>query len=171
MDYQIKINSEVGTEIITTADVKDYARITTTDDDTLIGRMITQARIWAENYISKDIVSKNRSYYIASTNGTFDLPFAPVTSISEITINGTATTDYEILGLDNTTIELDAGSAERVKITYITSGISDSLVKQALLQLVATYYDNRSDFEIGKTINMIPTDVTTILQSYKTMYI
>ncbi|HAI17698.1 MAG TPA: hypothetical protein DCM10_06560, partial [Xanthomarina gelatinilytica] len=50
------MNSTTGSEIVTTADVKSYARIDTSADDTLIARMITQARIWCENYISRDIV-------------------------------------------------------------------------------------------------------------------
>ena len=110
---QIKINSTTGSEILTTQNVKDYVRIDTTADDNLITAMISQARIWCENYITRDIVAKNRTYYLDSTNGIFDLPFGPISSISEITIDGTATTSYEILGLDNETIELDQGPAER----------------------------------------------------------
>jgi len=172
---QIKINSTLGNEIISIAEVKDYVRIDTSADDALIGHMITQARIWSENYISRDIVAKNRTYYLdATATGLFDLPFGPVASISEITISGTATTAYEILGLDNETIELDQGSAERVKITYATAGLSDSLLKQALLQLVSTYYDNRADFIGGSannSVNEIPTNVKSILSSYKTMFL
>ena len=124
---QIKINTTTGSELLTTQNVKDYVRIDTTADDTLISEMITQARIWSENYISRDIVAKNRSYYLDETNGIFDLPFGPIASISQITIKGTATTDFEILGLDNETIELDQGPAERVLITYVTTGINNSL--------------------------------------------
>lgn len=168
---QIKINSTTGSELLTTQEVKDFVRIDTTSDDTIISAMITQARIWCENYISKDIVAKNRSYYIDKTNGVFDLPFAPVASISEITIDGTATTSYEVLGLDNETIELDAGPSERVKITYVTNGINDALIKQAMLQLISTYYDNRADFKTGVTISEIPTSTKSILSSYKTMFV
>jgi uncharacterized phiE125 gp8 family phage protein len=103
---QIKINTTLGSEIITASEVKNYVRIDTAADDALIATMITQARIWAENFISRDIVSKNRTYYIDRTDtGLFDLPFSPVASISEITINNIITTNYEILGLDNETIE------------------------------------------------------------------
>jgi len=168
---QIKINATLGSEIITTTDVKNYVRIDTSADDALIDRMIIQARIWAENFISRDIVSKNRTYYIDNTDtGLFDVPFAPITSISEVSINNTATTNYEILGLDNETIELDQGSADRVKITYITSGLNDALIQQALLQLVSTYYDNRADFVSG-SVSEIPTNVKMILSSYKTMFL
>ena len=40
-----------------------------------------------------------------------------------------------------------------------------------MLQLVATYYDNRGDFVVGKLLNVIPTSVRDILDSEKTMYI
>lgn len=168
---QIKINSTLGNEILSVQEVKDYVRIDTSADDALLLGMISQARIWCENYISRDIVSKNRTYYIDITpSGLFDLPFGPITSVDEITIDGTATTAYEILGLDNETIELDQGSAERVKITYITAGLNDSLLKQAMLQLISTYYDNRAEFVEG-SVSEVPTNVRVILSSYKTMFI
>lgn len=167
---QIKINSTTGSELLTTQNVKDYVRIDTSDDDSIISAMITQARIWCENFISRDIVAKNRTYYLDETNGLFSLPFGPISSISSITIKGTATTDYEILGLDNETIELDGGPAQQVKVTYVTSGQNDSLLKQAMLQLISTYYDNRSDFTSG-TISEIPTSTKTILLSYKSMFL
>ena len=50
---QIKINSTTGSEIVTATQVKNFARIDTSVDDDLIGRQITQARIWCENYISR----------------------------------------------------------------------------------------------------------------------
>ena len=109
-----------------------------------------------------------------STNGIFDIPFAPVSSISSVTIDGTATTNYTMIGLDNETMELDAGDSEKVKVTYVTSGLDDSLLIQAILQLTATYYDNRSDVFEGSSRfgNVeIPTSVKNILSSYRTMFI
>jgi len=170
---QIKINSTIGSELLTVQNVKDYVRIDTSADDSIIGEMITQARIWCENYISRDIVPKTRTYYLDSTNGIFDLPFGPVTSIQTVSINNTAITGYEVLGLDNETIELDGGYAERVKIEYTTSGLNDPLIKQSMLQLISTYYDNRADFIEGTSFNVdgIPTKSKNILSSYKYMFI
>ena len=67
---QIRVNSLIGTELITIDDVKLYAKIDTSVDDSLITNMISQARIWCENYISRDIISKNRTYYMDETNTT-----------------------------------------------------------------------------------------------------
>lgn len=168
---QMKINSTTGSEILTTSEAKDFIRVDTSADDTIIGQMITQARIWCENYISRDIVAKNRTLYLASVNDRFVLPFSPVSSISSVTVEGTATTDYETYGLDDTIISLNMLPSKEVKVTYVTSGQDDSLLKQAISQLVATYYDNRNDFVLGTIVNEVPTSVKNILSSYKNMFI
>jgi len=168
---QITINSTTGNEIISIQDVKDFARIDTSADDTLITLMIETARVWCENYISRDIVPKNRTYYLDATQtGLIDLPFSPVASIESITINDVAAT-YTILGLNNESIELDGGAAEKVKITYITEGINHALIKLAMLQTISTYYDNRADFVQGANVHLIPTNAKQILSSYKSMFV
>lgn len=167
---QIKINSTTGSEIITTSDVKNYVRIDTSADDSLINRMITQARIFCENYISRDIVAKNRTYYLSQTEAIIDIPFGPVASISSVTSEGNAA-DYTVKGLDNERIELDGGSAKDVKITYVTAGLSDDLIKNAMLQFVSTLYDNRSDYKTGTIVQDVPTETRALLNSYKTMFI
>ena len=167
---QIKINSTTGSEIVALSAVKSFARIDTSADDTIIQRMIVQARIWCENYISRDIVAKNRTYYVPKTSGVFDIPFGPISSIESVTIDGTAFTGYSSVGLDNETIDLD-GYAEKVKVTYITSGLSDDLLKQTILQLVATLYENRSDYVVGSEVNLVPTETKKVLASYKNMFV
>lgn len=167
---QVKINSTTGSEIVTSTDLKLYARIDTSADDAIISRMITQARIWCENYISRDIVAKNRSYYLDETEGIFSIPFGPVDSITSIVANTVSVTHTNI-GLDKETIELDGGPAVKVTVVYITEGLNDSLLQQAILQLASTYYENRSDFVIGKNVSEIPTDTRDILNSYKAMFL
>lgn len=166
--HDIKINSVTGSEIVSTQDVKDFVRIDTSADDTIIDRMITAARIWCENYIGKDIVAKNRTFYLQQVDDRFTLPFAPVASISSVTSEGTAVT-YESYGLDDTMIEIKSLPADEVKVTYVTTGLTDDLVKEAILHLVATMYDYRADFVDGN-VNEVPNSTKKLLQSFKTMY-
>lgn len=168
--HQVKINSTTGTEVISTADVKLYARIDTTADDTLIGQMITQARIVAENYISRDIVAKNRTYYQSEVLKRFEIPFSPVTTISSITVDST-TAAHTVYGLDKSIIELSELPAKEVEVIYITTGLNDSAIKEALLQLTSTLYENRIDFIEGKTTAEIPTNTKELLSSYKALFI
>lgn len=167
---QIKINSTTGSEILTVSDVKNYVRIDTSADDTLIGRMITEARIYCENYISRDIVAKNRTYYLSETDALINIPFGPVSSISTVTSEGNAA-DYTVKGLDNERIELDGGRSKEVKITYVTTGLSDDLIKNAMLQFISTLYDNRADFVTGTIVADVPTETRALLGSYKNMFI
>jgi len=166
--HDIKINSVTGSEVVTTQNVKDFVRIDTSADDTIIDRMITTARIWCENYIGKDIVAKNRTFYLQEVDQRFTLPFAPIASISSVTSEGTAI-DYDTYGLDDTVIEIGTLPADEVKVTYITSGLTDSIIKDAILHLVATMYDYRADFIEG-TVSEVPVKTKDLLQSFKTMY-
>lgn len=168
---QVKINSTTGSELVTTSEAKDFIRVDASADDTIIGEMITEARIWIENYISKDLVAKTRTYYTPFQKERFVLPFAPVASITSVTVDGTAAT-YEVKGLDNEIVELNELPAKEVQVAYTTAGLDDSLLKQAVLRLVSTFYDNRAEFVIGqRQVNIIPINVKSILSGYKTMFI
>ena len=132
--------------------------------------MIVQARVWIENYLSRDIVSKTRSLYLATVNERFSLPFSPIASVQTITIDGTTTTNFQTYGLNELIVELEDLPSENVIVNYTTTGFKYDLIKQAMLQLVSTYYDYRTDFVEGN-LNMIPTNVRNILSSEKSMFI
>jgi uncharacterized phiE125 gp8 family phage protein len=168
----IKINSTVGSEIVTVAEAKSFIRIDTSDDDTLLGTIIEEARLVCENYISADIVSKNRTYYLESANDRFEVPFSPITSISSVTVEGSAAA-HTSYGANNEILSLEKLAAKDIVITYITTGINNGLLKQAILQLVSTLYDNRSDITVMQGISFvkIPTDVKTLLSSMKNPFI
>lgn len=168
--HQIKVISESATEIISVADAKNYIRIDTTADDTLLASMITSARIQAENYISRDIVAKNRVYYIPKCDGEIDLLFGPVDAVNSVTVKGAAAT-YTTLGLGDLTIVLDGGPAINIEVDYDTEGMNDGLLKQVLLQMVSTLYDNRTDYVQGITVNELPSNFRRILDGYKYMFV
>jgi hypothetical protein len=169
---EIKITATTGSEIVTVSAAKDFIRIDTSDDDTLIGTMIEQARLWCENYISRDIVAKTRVYYLEEATKRFEVPFAPLASITSITAEGVAAS-YDTFGVYDEVILLDSLPAKDIKVTYTTAGMDDGLLQQAILQLVSTYYDNRADFIVMQGVSFVevPTKVTQILNSYKLMFI
>jgi hypothetical protein len=49
--------------------------------------------------------------------------------------------------------------------------MTDSFLIQANLQMISNLYDNRADFVVGSIVSEIPTDVKSILSSYKAMFI
>lgn len=67
-------------------------------------------------------------------------------------------------------IELE-GSARDVIIEFTTTGMSDGILKQALLMMVSTYYDNRTDFVTGMTVNDVPSASAKLLDGLKSVFI
>lgn len=169
---QAKITATTGSEIVTVTDAKDYIRIDTSDDDTLLGNMIEQARIWCENYIGQDIVAKTRQYYLEYADDRFEIPFAPVSAISSVTIEGNSA-EYDTYGLRSDIIALNKLAAKDIIVTYTTTGLDDGLLQQAILQLVSTFYDNRADFIVMQGVSFveIPANVKHILAPYKNSFI
>lgn len=168
---QIQINEVLGSEIITVSDAKNFIRIDTSADDTLLGIMIEAAHTAAENYMSRDIIAKNRSYYLDRVpDGLIDIPWGPVDEIISVQINKIAETGYKVYGLGDKMIELE-GNARDVIVKYTTTGMSDGILKQALLMMVSTYYDNRTDYVIGMTVNDVPSASAKLLDGLKSVFI
>jgi len=167
---QIKINDVIGVPIISRADAKNYIRIDTTADDTLIDMMIEAAHTAAENYMSRDIIAKERTYYLDySDSGFIDVPFGPVASVDDVTVKGIVVS-FSVYGLGDPMVEITP-LGTNIKIDFTTEGMSDGLLKQALLMMVSTYYDNRTDFVTGMTVNEVPSASAKLLDGIKSVFI
>ena len=177
----VQIDSVTGSEIVPTSEFKSYARIETSDDDTVIAEMIKAARKKCEAFINRDIVAKTRSLFIGNLKPSGEygdlyrkkakivLPFAPITAITSVQTqasDGTLTSiTYDSYGLEDKYLEVASSYNKNIKIVYTTTGLSNDDLKIAIKQLAATYYDNRSDFVQGN-INTIPTNAQSMLDPY-----
>lgn len=167
---QIYINSVLGSEPVTLTEAKNYIRVDTDADDLLITNMIEQARIYLENYICRDIVAKDRTFFLDNAITVINIPFAPVETISTVTVEG-STASFTEVGLKKEMIELNELPAKRIKITYQTSGLVDGAIKQAILQMASTLYDNRADFVTGSITQEIPLDARRLVAMHKVSFI
>ena len=177
----VQIDSTTGSEIVANSELKDYARIETSDDDTIVSELIKAAREKCEAYINRDIVAKTRTLFISDVNRSGEygdlyrrdikivLPFAPITAITSVQTqasDGTLTSiTYDSYGLEDKYLEVASSYNKNIKIVYTTTGLSNDDLKIAIKQLAATYYDNRSDFVQGN-INTIPTNAQSMLDPY-----
>jgi hypothetical protein len=167
---QIKINDVIGTPIISRAETKNYIRVDTTADDTLIDLMIQAAHTAAENYMSRDIIAKERTYYLDDMpSGFIDVPFGPVASVDEVTAQDIPV-PFTVFGLGDPIVEIQP-LCRNIKIDFTTEGMNDGLLKQALLMMVSTYYDNRTDFITGQTVNEVPSSSAKLLDGIKSVFI
>ena len=177
----VQIDSTTGSEVVSTTELKNYARVETSDDDTIIANMVIAAREKCEAIINRDIVAKTRSLFISNLNHSGEygdlyrrrtkivLPYAPITSITSVqtqSSDGTLTSiSYDAYGLEDKYIEVSSSYQKNIKVVYTTTGLSYDDIKLAIKQLATTYYDNRQDFKSG-SITGIPTNVQNILSPY-----
>lgn len=146
IDYKF---SNEGAEPVTLSEAKASIKVPAaiTSDDTLITQLITAARKKIEMYLGISLVSRTVDLYMDINNcEPADLPFGPVTAVTEITNSDDETVDadnYKVVGLNNK--QLDYPNAGKVTITFTTAGASDAEYKTYILRQVAWLYENRGD--------------------------
>ena len=165
----LQIDSTTGSELVSASEIKSYARIETSSDDTLIGILNTAARPSCEDYIN--IPEKGGNYDgLYADRYKIVLPYAPINAITSVQTQESdgslKTASFDSYGFDDKYIILTGLPNEDIKIVYTTTGMTDSALKLAILQLATTYYDNRTDFVAGN-ITEIPSSVKKILDPFK----
>ena len=155
MQYREKAGQTL-TEPVTVAEFKTYSGYSGSDQDTLLGELITSARKWFEEYTGFSVISKSyevRYYYEDAVDDYFELPFSPVSSITSVEISGTAI-DYDERGLDvisirpySTIIASSSTDEKYIDVEFIA--VADATqIKQAstaILRIVLDWFDNRKD--------------------------
>ena len=130
------------TEPVTLDEAKNWLRIDTTADDTLITNLIISARRKAERYLNRDIVAKQREAYWTYVDEDINLPYT-TNGVTSVSVDGNAltlNTDYEVLGLDNPKIRILNNPVEKVQINYTTANFSNSEIEIGILMLIEESY-------------------------------
>jgi len=179
-----KVTTAPATEIWTVSEVKDYLKVDTSADDTLISTLIQSARQAAESYLNQALITQTITEKLDRlSNPLLYLSVSPVISVSSFQYadsnNSTQTFDAANYVVDtfNKPARLSVafgkswptlyGNINDVTITY-TAGYSTQpsgvpyQIRQAILMMVADSYDNREDY-----IKKLPTASEYLLDQYR----
>lgn len=170
--------SATGSEPVSVSEAKAWGLIDTDADDTIIGFMITSVRQALEQMISRDIIAKDRTYYIEYYDqANIVLPFAPINAVTSVTYGQddtalTVNSDYYVRGVKDKVVELVVYPKEYIKVNYSTVGLISQNVKDAIKATFEYLYDSRGlvsldnfkGFEIPQTAKML-------IQDQKKMFI
>ena len=156
--------SESGSEPITTAEVKTWAKVENSDEDSLISSLITSCRREIESF-TKCVLRPQvwRTKYIAETiKNRFYSPRITASSVV-VTVDGDTITDYlfnEVTGCLR--LNYDYSNDELIVIEWTMATALSSLapLKQALLDLITYRFYNRGLYDM-------PDNVKTILNMYR----
>lgn len=179
-----------ATEPITTAEAKSFLRVDSSDDDTLIGDLITAARQYVESIVWRSLITQTLRLDLRGfpDSGQILLPRPPLVSVTSIYYtdsdgNSTEWTEAGNWVIDDgrepAIIERDysiswptvrsSDEIKTVQVTYVAGyGAASAVpgpIKQAIYLALAEMYDNRLSEESPQF-----STVDRLLAPYKVRY-
>lgn len=134
-------------EPVIVTDVKSYAKIDTTADDTIIGYLITTARQQCEDFTGISIIPRKVTAVLNNSCGGIFLPYCPFKTLVSVTDqdgNILTTDDYKISG--TTFPQLIYPKWDRLTLVYNTGYTTlPQEIKTAILQQTFYLYENRGE--------------------------
>jgi hypothetical protein len=175
--YSVQFEDEIpAIEPISLTEAKEYARIDSTFEDTLISSLIKVARLHCEAFTGKAIIRKTITIESFTFPYQWQLPYGPLSSATDITKvvnidqNGTETPlNYQVnVGLFPKIAITSGPQSLKFKMVY-TAGFTNvpEDIKLAVKMMVNTMYERREDFSDLQAIPS-PIGVKALLMPYKT---
>jgi uncharacterized phiE125 gp8 family phage protein len=177
-------------EPVTLAEAKAHLRVDGSDEDMLISSLILTSRLHIEAALGLALITQSWSYFLdAWPRGTaLKLPLRPVQSVAAVQLyapNDAVTVvdpaTYLLDGKNDPSRLVRRGpwvwptpvrAANGIEIAF-TAGFGDTAadvpasIRQAVLLLVAHWYEHREPIEIGAATVTIPHGVSDLLQPYR----
>ncbi len=179
-----KVTTAPATEVWTLSEVKNYLKVDTSADDTLITTLLQSAREVAERYLNQALITQTITEKLDRlSNPTIYLSVSPVIAVSSFQYadSQNTTQTYNASNYIVDTFEKPArlslaygktwptlyGNINDVTITYTagygaTAASVPMQIRQAILMMIADSYDNREDY-----VKKLPTASEYLLDQYR----
>jgi uncharacterized phiE125 gp8 family phage protein len=176
-------------EPVSLSEAKEHLRVDANDEDALIASLIAAARLLVERTLGLALITQGWSYFLDAwpERGCIALPSLPVQAVSAVTVHaedgGSAVVDADGYAVDVLssparivlTAALPSVAARAFNACEIafTAGYGDAAsdvpqpIRQALLLLVAHWFERREPIELGAGPQEVPAIVSGLLQPYR----
>jgi uncharacterized phiE125 gp8 family phage protein len=176
-------------EPISLAEAKAHLRVDSDHEDALIGQLIAAARSVVERALGLALLSQGWSYYLDAwpRSATVALPLAPVQAVTAVTLHdaaggateiGAGAYDVDVLSqparlvLKGAVPPVAPRALNAFEIAFIAGyggGAADvpAPLRQALLLLVAHWFERREPVVLGAMAQEVPATVAGLLLPYR----
>jgi len=189
--YELIEVTPAGADPVSLSDAKLHIRVTSTDEDALVTRLISAARRTVEDMTGRELITSTwKALYdgFPSGDAPIELPASPVSSLTSVKYNDADGTEQTLaasvylsrLDIDPAVVWLDDGQdwpttygrGLDVNVEFVAgygaagSDVPEPLI-QAILLLVGTWYENRETVIVGQTPSVIPDTIDLLLAPYR----
>jgi uncharacterized phiE125 gp8 family phage protein len=177
-------------EPITLAEAKAHLRVDASGEDSLIQSLIMASRLHIEAALDLALITQSWRHQrdVWPPSRVLILPLRPIQSLTAVTLHDDDATsralnasDFVVDGHANPARLVWRGNGAVPAAGIIANGIEIDIVagygdaatdvpqpiRQALLLLIAHWYENREPVEIGATATTIPASVSELLMPYR----
>jgi uncharacterized phiE125 gp8 family phage protein len=146
-EFQLEIITDLAVEPVTLQEAKDYMRISSNAEDSLIEELITSARERIEKFTGLSLGEKTLKAYWFYFHIPQEIPYGPVTLIDSVVNDEDVALEYVARGLQYKTLE--SYSTTGLTIEYEAGfAVAPKGLKLAILKQVSTDYENRENYSI-----------------------
>lgn len=153
--YKKIISQASLTGLVTLDELKRQCRVFTTFEDAYLSSLIPVYLDMAQSYTGRMLTTGSAVVVVHSWQSQVLLPYGNVTEVTKLVLDGTESTAFtfddvsQIISINapyaTARIEFNAG--------YTTLPV---VVKQAVLVMINTAFNNRDDVVVGQTVNEMP---------------
>ena len=188
MYRSLKVNTLATNPLFTTAEAKDFLKVDTTADDTLIDNLIKAATQSCEEYTNQYFLDTLVTQYSDNWLEVYRLYKSPVSTLTHIKYYDSTDTLQTLTAsnyiLDNVSKPARIGLAvdgklptladriNAVEVKYTVGYGENSTdvpdgIKQAVLLTIGNWYENRQTVITGRTATELPLSSQYLLNQYK----
>jgi len=130
-----------GQEPVIVDDVKPLVGVDFDDDDAVIEKLCTAARLEAERFCGRCFVTSTVKVYAEYWDGTYEIPYGPVSTITSVKdAEEDDITDYKLKGYDFKKLEVTGKDGLYLEFTSTVAECPED-AKTAIALLAAVSYD------------------------------
>lgn len=164
--YSKIISQDSLSNVVTLAEAKRQCRVMHDFDDDFIQSLIPVSAELAQSYSERALTPAVVTAVYESYASQVLLPYGEASAITELLVDGSASTNYD---LDDITQKLTVGdSYSKLKVTYECGYTTiPTHIKHAILLTISTLYNNREDFVTGVTVATLPMTACKVIDAVK----
>lgn len=152
--------------LVTLEELKRQCRVFTTFEDAYLSSLIPVFTEMAQSYTGRMLTEGSAVAVVHSWQSQVLLPFGEVTEVTKLVLDGTESTASTFDDISQI-ISINAPYATaRIEFNAGYTTLPES-VKQAILVMCSTAFNNRDDFVLGQSANQMPSTSRDLLDRVK----